>query len=421
MQDFGEAQQLRRKLSGSLSSGRGTIAGSPVYMAPEMRDADEAVSPKADVFSAGVVVMEVGSGLRPNPGAEMKSRQAVPEEKRREDDLAAVRRPEVQELARYCIVDKAANRADATEVLRMIDGNQHYLPVAEGQQHDDMHSTLRVLLPTTASLSVPVQPDMTIAQLFEAAEAAANLPASDNRVLMCGCRELDPVRTVDDYSLLQESVVHMVERLPGGAPPDIWRPVIQAAVAAAVPAAGVGIGAGVALATPGPVQAAWTAAMASAPGGSAGAAAGAVAGGAVAAGVVTVGAAAAGVYTAWRLFGDVEANERHIKRDCFHVKCGRPPHHAAGPLGWQAVLTAVGLSTDQEGVKLVKNSGLTRTVYEYAIIFTSARSGVFAFTDNAGGEHKATANFNRQHWILCNINQVEHEEPAIVKIVYVPI
>ena len=37
----------------------GTIAGSPVYMAPEIQEADEATSPKADVFSAGVVVIEV--------------------------------------------------------------------------------------------------------------------------------------------------------------------------------------------------------------------------------------------------------------------------------------------------------------------------------------------------------------------------
>ena len=69
----------------------------------------------------------------------------------------------------------------------------------------------------------------------------------------------------------------------------------------------------------------------------------------------------------------------------------------------------------------MKNSGLTKQIYEYAIVFKSVRSGTFAFFDNAGSVHKATANFNREHWIVCNIKKVEHEEPAIVKIVYLPV
>jgi len=37
------------------------MAGTPVYMAPEMRGEDDAKGPKADVFSAGVVAIELGA------------------------------------------------------------------------------------------------------------------------------------------------------------------------------------------------------------------------------------------------------------------------------------------------------------------------------------------------------------------------
>ena len=60
------------------------VAGSPAYMAPDMREADEATGPKADVFSAGIVMIEVASGRQPNPGPDMRRqgrmRVGVPEE-----------------------------------------------------------------------------------------------------------------------------------------------------------------------------------------------------------------------------------------------------------------------------------------------------------------------------------------------------
>ena len=61
----------------------GTVAGSPAYMAPDMRDADQPAGPKADVFSAGIVMIEVASGRQPNPGPEMRRRMVVLEEERR--------------------------------------------------------------------------------------------------------------------------------------------------------------------------------------------------------------------------------------------------------------------------------------------------------------------------------------------------
>ena len=52
--DFGEAKQLKRTMTA-----RGTKAGTPVYMAPEMREDEDIKGPKADVFSVGVVMVDV--------------------------------------------------------------------------------------------------------------------------------------------------------------------------------------------------------------------------------------------------------------------------------------------------------------------------------------------------------------------------
>ena len=48
--DFGEAKEIKRTLTA-----HGTRAGTPLYMAPEMKQEEDAKGPKADVFSAGVV------------------------------------------------------------------------------------------------------------------------------------------------------------------------------------------------------------------------------------------------------------------------------------------------------------------------------------------------------------------------------
>ena len=63
--DFGESKQLTRTMSVR------TVAGTPIYMAPEMREADEAKGPKVDVFSAGVLLAEMNSGRLPAPGPEV--------------------------------------------------------------------------------------------------------------------------------------------------------------------------------------------------------------------------------------------------------------------------------------------------------------------------------------------------------------
>ena len=43
----------------------GLAQGTPLYMAPEMKESDEAKGPKVDVFSAGVVLVEMDTGAIP--------------------------------------------------------------------------------------------------------------------------------------------------------------------------------------------------------------------------------------------------------------------------------------------------------------------------------------------------------------------
>lgn len=51
----------------------GTVGmGTPSYMAPEMREQEDSKGPAADIFSAGVLAVELASGKQPNPGPEQK-------------------------------------------------------------------------------------------------------------------------------------------------------------------------------------------------------------------------------------------------------------------------------------------------------------------------------------------------------------
>ena len=123
--DFGEAKEIKRTLTA-----RGTMAGTPVYMAPEMKEADDLKGPKADVFSAGVVMAEVSSGQAPRPGPrEVRRgargrREVVPEDERRADDIGAMRNPELEPIVRLCVVDFDEERADAAAVLVELEGLQ---------------------------------------------------------------------------------------------------------------------------------------------------------------------------------------------------------------------------------------------------------------------------------------------------------
>lgn len=109
--DFGEAQQLTRNMAAEHG------AGTPIYMAPEMRSADVIQCPKADIFSAGVVLVELGSGKQPNPGSQWRDEARtilVPEDERRRADLSAMcSGDDLVAIAQQCITDRPADRADA--------------------------------------------------------------------------------------------------------------------------------------------------------------------------------------------------------------------------------------------------------------------------------------------------------------------
>ena len=211
--DFGEAKQLTRTMTRVV----GTIAGSPVYMAPEMRETDEATSPKADVFSAGVVVIEVNTGRQPNPGPEARRegrrRVFVDEEERRAGDLAAVRSPEVLELARRCIVDDEAERADAAEMVRRCRG---LIGVVEAPV---VRITLFVMnLADGQRLRLQVNSGTQVTELKRRLSDLTGLRPEQHQLVFAG-RRLEDTYSVDDYNLLDGTVVHLLAK-PGAGAPD---------------------------------------------------------------------------------------------------------------------------------------------------------------------------------------------------------
>eukprot|EP01043_Picozoa_sp_COSAG02_P067715 COSAG02_NODE_10979_length_1819_cov_1.929070_1_plen_545_part_00 len=196
--DFGEAKQLTQ----TMTHVRGTVAGTPIYMAPEMRGEDDAKGPKADVFSAGVVAVEVSTQRQPNPGPEMQRhggrRVFVPEEQRRAADIAAVRHPVVAEVVARTVVDDEAARADAADIHRLcLERLQAARPARE--------ATVQVQVRGGQRVSVPVYGSSKIAEL-----ACAVLAELGGHQLLFAGRPMDPGRTVEDYNLLDGTVVHML-------------------------------------------------------------------------------------------------------------------------------------------------------------------------------------------------------------------
>ena len=204
--DFGESKQL----TATMTRVAGTAAGTPLYMAPEMGEEDDAKGPKADVFSAGVVLIETNTGQIPNPGPakrkEGRRRVDIPEEERRAADLAAVRHPEVRELASRCIVDYDEERADAAEMLArcLVLGGED-APVRSS-------SIFMVNISSRQRIRLDVNATTTVNHLKRQAAARMDLPrASVVDLIFCG-RKMEDQRTVDDYNLLDGTVVHVLPR-----------------------------------------------------------------------------------------------------------------------------------------------------------------------------------------------------------------
>ena len=202
--DFGESKQLTM----TMTRAAGTVAGTPLYMAPEMHEEDDAKGPKADVFSAGVVLIEMGSGRQPNPGPQIRRRQLVPEEERRAEDMRAVHHSQIAELARRCIVDDEGARASAAELERLCATMRAELAHhhdGDGANDRAAEATVYVKLLDGHRVAVQATARTTVAELI--GRVVAEL--GHQRLVFAG-RRLDPSRTVDDYNLLDGTQIHML-------------------------------------------------------------------------------------------------------------------------------------------------------------------------------------------------------------------
>jgi serine/threonine protein kinase len=99
--------------------------GTPWYMAPEMRYQDEEKSGRTDMFSVGVVMCEMSSRTRPNPGPEMAridkwTSRHVPEEERRAADIALMQDQQLRDIVEHLIVHEMADRWNAKQTLERL-------------------------------------------------------------------------------------------------------------------------------------------------------------------------------------------------------------------------------------------------------------------------------------------------------------
>jgi hypothetical protein len=199
--DFGEAKQVTRTMTVR------TMAGTPIYMAPEMRDVEVRKGPKADVFSAGVVMIEMSTGFTPNPGPETRReggrRMMVPEEERRAADLQRIRDPFVFDLAGRCIVDDDEQRADAAEIYQHLQTTQVRAVVP------DVTVFVRDVA-TNQSFPVASNLAMSVAQFRGRLHAAAGAMALHPSLLVFAGQQLEDDRNLDHYSILDGTTVHVV-------------------------------------------------------------------------------------------------------------------------------------------------------------------------------------------------------------------
>jgi serine/threonine protein kinase len=202
--DFGESKQL----TATMTRVAGTAAGTPLYMAPEMGEEDDAKGPKADVFSAGVVLIETNTGQIPKPGPakrkEGRRRVDIPEEERRAADLAAVRHPEVRELADRCIVDFDQDRADAAEMMARCSA------LVRAQAPVRASTVFVHNLSSRQRIQVDATVATTVAELKRQTAATMGVRGAVD-LIFCG-RKLEDQRTVDDYSLLDGTLIHALPR-----------------------------------------------------------------------------------------------------------------------------------------------------------------------------------------------------------------
>ena len=203
--DFGEAKQL------SMTRAAASIAGTPLYMAPEMREEEEAKSPKADVFSAGVVAVELNTGCVPKPGPEAKKvgrrRVFVDEEERRAGDMARIRDPEIRAIAARCIVDDEEARADASEIA------EYCRELLRAVSSAPPETTIVVSHSGGNKTKIAVSAATEVWHVKQQLEMDTGISAQAQELVYAGRALLDD-KTVDDYSLLDGTTVQMIARLP---------------------------------------------------------------------------------------------------------------------------------------------------------------------------------------------------------------
>jgi serine/threonine protein kinase len=134
--DLGESHAIR-SISATISASQHTLTpygiGTPLYMAPELRSPDASKSGRTDVFSFGVLMAEIATGRPPCPTNEQIRTsdftiQIVPEERRRQHDIAAITHERMRALVERIIVHVMPDRYDAQQTLQAL------LDIRDGQQ-----------------------------------------------------------------------------------------------------------------------------------------------------------------------------------------------------------------------------------------------------------------------------------------------
>ena len=120
--------------------------------------------------------------------------------------MAAVCNPEIAELARHCIVDFDEDRRDAADMLARCKA----LVAAAAGGAAGRRLELRVQQVSTGeSVLLAVTAQMSIEDVKKIAQRETGVEAAKQRLVFAG-RCMDDDRVVDDYNLLDGTVVHML-------------------------------------------------------------------------------------------------------------------------------------------------------------------------------------------------------------------
>ena len=122
--DFGMAKMFSELTGGSTKT---AVPGTSAYMPPESIDETPEYSEKIDIFSYGVLLVQIVSGKCPKPSKRMRSipggrmYQKVSEAERRKEHIGQIASNHpLLPLALDCIADSECDRPSATDVVKML-------------------------------------------------------------------------------------------------------------------------------------------------------------------------------------------------------------------------------------------------------------------------------------------------------------